>query len=149
MTETALLVRDSADVALRELSALNDIGVDVSLDDFGTGYSSLRYLRSFPFAKIKIDMSFVADIGRNAESTSIVAAVIGLARELGMKTTAEGVETEDQYRWLLERGCTEGQGFLFSRPRQKEDLPALLERGIDGQRRRAASPARARRQAIS
>ena len=94
-------------------------------------------------------MSFVADIGRNAESTSIVAAVIGLARELGMKTTAEGVETEDQYRWLLEHGCTEGQGFLFSRPRKKDDLPALLERGIDGPRRRAAAPARARRRAVS
>jgi predicted signal transduction protein with EAL and GGDEF domain len=128
VTETALLVRDSADVALRELRALNEIGVDISLDDFGTGYSSLRYLRSFPFAKIKIDMSFVADIGRNAESTAIVAAVIGLARELGIMTTAEGVETEDQCRWLAERGCTEGQGFLFSRPLPKDAIPALIER---------------------
>ena len=126
MTETALLDRDSTSVALHELRALNELGVDISLDDSGTGYSSLRYLRSFPFAKIKIDMSFVADIGRNADSTAIVAAVIGLASDLGIKTTAEGVETEDQCRWLTERGCTEGQGFLFSRPLAKDAIPALL-----------------------
>ena len=149
VTETALLVRDSADVALGELRALNEIGVDVSLDDFRTRYSSLRPLRSFPFAKIKVDMSFVADIGRNAESMSIVAAVIGLARELGIKSTAEGIETAEQYRWLVERGCIEGQGFLFSRPRRKEDIPALLERGLDGQRPGADSPAAARWRAVS
>jgi diguanylate cyclase (GGDEF)-like protein len=143
VTETALLVCDPADVALRELHALKEIGVDISLDDFGTGYSSLRYLRSFPFAKIKIDMSFVADIGRNAESTAIVAAVIALARELGMKTTAEGVETEEQCRWLTERGCSEGQGFLFSRPLPQEVVPELLERDFGAfpwqTRRRGAS----------
>jgi diguanylate cyclase (GGDEF)-like protein len=126
VTETALLDRDSTDVALRELLALNALGVDISLDDFGTGYSSLRYLRSFPFAKIKIDMSFVAEIGRNTDSTAIVAAVIGLASELGMRTTAEGVETEEQCHWLTERGCNEGQGFLFSRPLAKDAIPALL-----------------------
>jgi EAL domain-containing protein (putative c-di-GMP-specific phosphodiesterase class I) len=143
VTETALLVRDSADVALRELHALKEIGVDISLDDFGTGYSSLRYLRSFPFAKIKIDMSFVTDIGRNADSTAIVAAVIGLARELGIKTTAEGVETEEQCRWLTERGCTEGQGFLFSQPVAQPAIPALLEQEFgasqDRSRRRGSS----------
>jgi len=126
ITESALLVPDYAEIALRELHALREAGVHISLDDFGTGYSSLRHLRSFPFTKIKIDMSFVTDIGRNLESTAIVQAVIGLAKELGIKTTAEGIETEAQWRWLVQRGCTEGQGFFFSRSMPKAEVPALL-----------------------
>ena len=86
------------------------------MDDFGTGYSSLSYLRSFPFDKIKIDQSFVQDLSKRGDSLAIVKAVIGLGQSLGMTTTAEGVETEDQLDLVREQGCSEVQGFLFSPP---------------------------------
>jgi EAL domain-containing protein (putative c-di-GMP-specific phosphodiesterase class I) len=90
--------------------------VRIAMDDFGTGYSSLTYLQCFPFDKIKIDRSFVKDITDNAGSLNIVRAVAGLANGLGMKTTAEGVETKEQLDTITSEGCTEVQGFLFSRP---------------------------------
>jgi EAL domain-containing protein (putative c-di-GMP-specific phosphodiesterase class I) len=124
VTETALLDRDSATrLALGELRA---IGVSVALDDFGTGYSSLRYLQAFAFDRLKIDMSFVRDIEDKHDSTSIVRAVLRLARDLGVMTTAEGVETERQRDWLKAEGCTEAQGYLFARPLLAEDLTDLL-----------------------
>jgi EAL domain-containing protein (putative c-di-GMP-specific phosphodiesterase class I) len=85
------------------------------MDDFGTGYSSLSYLRSFPFDKIKIDQSFVRGLGKREDSLAIIRAVIGLGRNLGMTTTAEGVETGDQLNALRDERCDEVQGFLFSR----------------------------------
>lgn len=103
------------------------MGICVALDDFGTGYSSLSYLRSFPFNKIKIDQSFVRDLGTNKESMSIVRAVIGLGQSLGMRTTAEGVETQEQLDMLRKKGCNEVQGYFFSRPRPVCDLPGLIE----------------------
>jgi len=125
VTESALLSRDLATrTALHEL---HDYGVRLSLDDFGTGYSSLQSLRSFPFDRIKIDMSFVRDIGMDADSTAIIRAVIRLARELGIRTTAEGIETASQLEWLARNGCTEGQGYWFSKPISGEDFLALLE----------------------
>jgi EAL domain-containing protein (putative c-di-GMP-specific phosphodiesterase class I) len=84
------------------------------MDDFGTGYSSLSYLRSLPFDKIKIDQSFVRGLGECEDSLAIVRAVIGLGRNLGMTTTAEGVETGDQLNVLRDERCDEVQGFLFS-----------------------------------
>jgi EAL domain-containing protein (putative c-di-GMP-specific phosphodiesterase class I) len=84
------------------------------MDDFGTGYSSLSYLRSLPFDKIKIDQSFVRGLGECKDSLAIVSAVIGLGRNLGMTTTAEGVETGDQLNVLRDERCDEVQGFLFS-----------------------------------
>ncbi|MBO9661474.1 EAL domain-containing protein [Dokdonella sp.] len=126
VTESALLARDVATrTALHEL---HDYGVRLSLDDFGTGYSSLQLLRLFPFDRIKIDMSFVRDIGMDADSMAIVDAVIGLAGELGLRVAAEGVETESQFDWLLRHRCTEGQGYWFSEPLDGEELQALLER---------------------
>src|SRR6202044_3957338 len=104
------------DAVLSILHALKKLGVRISMDDFGTGYSSLSYLRSFPFDKIKIDQSFIRDLPERPESIAIVRAIVSLGRSLGMVTTAEGVETEDQLAQLRLEGCTEVQGFLFSRP---------------------------------
>jgi len=96
------------------------------MDDFGTGYSSLSYLRSFPFDKIKIDRSFVHDIGANTDSQAIVRAIVSLGASLGIKITAEGVETEDDLAYLKKEGCTEGQGYLFSKARPHREVLALL-----------------------
>ena len=112
ITETALL--QDSDAVLEKLHQLKSYGVQISMDDFGTGYSSLSYLRSFPFDKIKIDQSFVRGLGKREDSLAIVRAVISLGRNLGMTTTAEGVETNDQLGILRAERCDEVQGFLFS-----------------------------------
>ncbi|WP_300619888.1 EAL domain-containing protein [Dokdonella sp.] len=126
VTESALLARDAATrLALHDL---HDHGVRLSLDDFGTGYSSLQLLRMFPFDRIKIDMSFVRDIGLDADSMAIVDAVIRLAGELGLRSAAEGVETASQFEWLLRHECSEGQGHWFSPPLSDAELRRLLER---------------------
>ena len=96
------------------------------MDDFGTGYSSLGYLRSCPFHKIKIDRSFVRDLGESDDSLAIVRAVAGLGTSLRMTTTAEGVETEDQQRFLTALGCDEVQGYLYSAPVPIESVPELI-----------------------
>jgi len=102
-------------------------GVRIALDDFGTGFSSLGYLRNLPFDKIKIDGTFVQDMGTEMHSAAIVHAVIGLAASLGVATTAEGVETIEQFLPLRAQGCTEVQGFLFSRPLPAEAIGAFLQ----------------------
>jgi EAL domain-containing protein (putative c-di-GMP-specific phosphodiesterase class I) len=96
------------------------------MDDFGTGYSSLGYLHKFPFDKIKIDGSFVRDAADRADCAAIIRAVAGLGESLGIPTTAEGVETEEQLRHVFTEGCTEVQGYLFSHPRPPEELPGLI-----------------------
>jgi EAL domain-containing protein (putative c-di-GMP-specific phosphodiesterase class I) len=126
ITESVLL-RETAGT-LAALHQLRAMGIRVALDDFGTGYSSLSYLRSFPFDKIKIDQSFVRDLVTNKESMSIVLAVSGLGHSLNIRTTAEGVETFDQLNILREHGCTEAQGYLFSRATPASELPMLIER---------------------
>ena len=112
ITEMALLQDNEA--VLEKLHQLKGYGVQISMDDFGTGYSSLSYLRSFPFDKIKIDQSFVRGLGKREDSLAIVRAAIGLGRNLGMTTIAEGVETDVQLRVLRAERCDEVQGFLFS-----------------------------------
>ena len=124
ITESVLLQEN--DRTRAALHALRELGVGISLDDFGTGYSSLGYIRSFPFDRIKIDRSFVAEMSESTESGAIVRAVIGLGKTLGIATVAEGVETRDQLRHLDVEGCTEAQGFFFSRPRPSDEVPALL-----------------------
>ncbi len=114
MTESVLL--ENSDENLGTLEKLRELGVAVVLDDFGTGYSSLSYLRRFRFDKIKIDRSFIADVPADASAAAIVAAVVGLATRLGIPTTAEGVETQQQHHHLVQLGCREFQGYLFSRP---------------------------------
>ncbi|KRQ93427.1 EAL domain-containing protein [Bradyrhizobium valentinum] len=114
ITETVLLHNKEATLAL--LHQLRALGIRIAMDDFGTGYSSLTYLQSFPFDKIKIDRSFVKNITENSSSLNIVRAVAALANGMGMTATAEGVETAEQLHSIASEGCTEMQGFLFSRP---------------------------------
>ncbi|WP_445219429.1 putative bifunctional diguanylate cyclase/phosphodiesterase [Bradyrhizobium sp. Pa8] len=132
ITET-LLLEKSAHV-LATLHALRALGVRISMDDFGTGYSSLSYLRSFPFDKIKIDQSFVRDLGANREAQAIIRSIVSLGKGLGVTITAEGVETEAELSCLRAEGCDEGQGFLFSKARPNAEIISLLaaQRGIDG-----------------
>jgi EAL domain-containing protein (putative c-di-GMP-specific phosphodiesterase class I) len=104
---------------------LRSLGIRIAMDDFGTGYSSLTYLQSFPFDKIKIDRSFVKDITDNTGSLNIVRAVAALANGMGMTTTAEGVETREQLDRIVSEGCTEMQGFLFSRPLPAPEIERL------------------------
>jgi diguanylate cyclase (GGDEF)-like protein len=114
ITESVLL--DGAAESLAVLHQLKATGVAIVLDDFGTGYSSLSYLRMFPFDKIKIDKSFVAEFSSRADCAAIVCAVTGLGRSLQLETTGEGVETAEQFELLRAAGCTQVQGFLFDRP---------------------------------
>ncbi len=114
ITEGALL--QNSDDTLDTLYQLRALGVRIAMDDFGTGYSSLGYLQSFPFDKIKIDRSFIKDVSDGVGSLNIVRAVAAMARGMGMKTTAEGVETAEQLEIVRAEGCTEMQGFLFSKP---------------------------------
>jgi diguanylate cyclase (GGDEF)-like protein len=126
ITETVLLQDDRA--VLDTLHQMRDLGVRICMDDFGTGYSSLSYLRSFPFDKIKIDRSFVSELGKENDCVAIIRAVTRLGASLGMITTAEGVETEQQLEILRTEGCVQAQGFLFSKPKPLSEIPELLER---------------------
>jgi diguanylate cyclase (GGDEF)-like protein len=120
ITETVLLQNTFATLA--RLHELRKLGAQIALDDFGTGYSSLSYLRSFPFDKIKIDQSFIQDMSNGAEPLAIVNAVAGLAKCLNMISTAEGVETQQQMDTVQSIGCTEMQGYLFSRARPANEI---------------------------
>ncbi|MGO9361510.1 MAG: putative bifunctional diguanylate cyclase/phosphodiesterase [Xanthobacteraceae bacterium] len=124
ITETVLL--DKSDEVIATLHALRALGVRICMDDFGTGYSSLSYLRSFPFDKIKIDRSFVHDLGANRDAQAIVRAIVSLGKGLGVTITAEGVETEAELICLRDEGCHEGQGFLFSKARPHDEIVQLL-----------------------
>jgi EAL domain-containing protein (putative c-di-GMP-specific phosphodiesterase class I) len=126
ITESILLERCKHNV--RILDQLHELGVRIALDDFGTGYSSIGYLRSFNFDKLKIDQSFVRDLLSDEKSLAIVRAIVGLGASFGIATTAEGVETEDQKRCLNQEGCTEVQGFLYSKPLPPNEIPLLLGR---------------------
>ena len=122
------MLLQNSETTLAVLHELRGFGVRISLDDFGTGYSSLSYLRSFPFDKIKIDRSFVTDLATRDNSMAIVRAVTGLGKSLGIVTTAEGVETEAQFDLLRREGCTQAQGYLFSKPRPAAEVAAMLSR---------------------
>ena len=124
ITETVLL-RDTEGV-LSILRRLKALGPSVSMDDFGTGYSSLNYLRAFPFDKIKIDRSFIADLATSQDCRTIVRAIVKLGASLGIATTGEGVETAEQFDLLRADGCTEAQGYLFSPPCPAPEARALL-----------------------
>ena len=129
ITESVLLEQSERNIAT--LNQLRELGVRISMDDFGTGYSSIGYLRSFPFDKIKIDQSFVRDLLVDEGSLAIVRAIAGLGVSFGMTTTAEGVETVEQMRRLDLEGCTEVQGYLFSKPVPANEVVGLLERLAD------------------
>jgi EAL domain-containing protein (putative c-di-GMP-specific phosphodiesterase class I) len=126
ITEGVML--DNHSRALAILRRIKDLGVRIAMDDFGTGYSSLTYLQSFPFDKIKIDRSFVCNLGRTPQSSAIVRAVIGLGRDLNLPVIAEGVETEDQRTFLAQERCAEIQGYLIGHPRPIADYAGLVGR---------------------
>ena len=125
----SLLLHDT-DANLATLHRLKAEGIRISMDDFGTGYSSLGNLRSFPFDKIKVDQSFVKDLDRNPDSASIVRAVLSLGRSLGIGAIAEGVETREQLSRLRAEGCTEIQGFYYSKPQPADMVTAMLRDGL-------------------
>ena len=122
----SLLVEDT-DRALVTLARLRELGVRLSLDDFGTGYSCLSYLARLKFDKIKIDRSFVIDMHRSAELRKIAKTIVRLGANLEMTVVAEGIELDEQWQLLCELGCTEGQGYLFSRPLTADEWSATLE----------------------
>ena len=108
------------------------MGGHLSIDDFGTGYSRLSYLKRFPVDVLKIDQSFVRDIGHDASSSAMVAAMISLSHDLGLRVIAEGVETRDQLDYLLARGCDEVQGYYFSRPLGGREFEKLVRERREG-----------------
>ncbi|WP_294641302.1 bifunctional diguanylate cyclase/phosphodiesterase, partial [uncultured Aureimonas sp.] len=135
ITESVLM--SDSEQNMRTLHALRQAGIRIALDDFGTGFSSLSYLRRFPFDKLKLDRSFVGDIGRSAEAEAIIRAAGEMGRALRMTTTAEGVETPEQLDWLRRNGWAQAQGYLIGRPLERADVPARLP-GLED--RPAASP---------
>ncbi len=120
----SVLVQD-AEAAMACLHRLRTLGVRIALDDFGTGYSSLSYLRSFSFDKIKIDRSFIKEIA-DPDVATIVRAIVSIGEQLGISTTAEGVETSDQFDRVRQEGCTEVQGFLYSKPLTAPDAATFI-----------------------
>ncbi len=126
ITETALV--DNIGVAQVVIDQLREAGVRIALDDFGTGYSTLSQLLSFHLDKIKIDRSFVSRLNKSEDGQVIIRAILGLAKGFGLTTTAEGVEDAGQLAYLKANGCTEGQGYLFSKAVPAADIPALLNR---------------------
>ena len=132
ITESLLMQPEtSVDTVVAELSAL---GVGLCLDDFGTGYASLTYLQRFPASGLKIDRSFVQEVGVSDKSAVLVGGVAGMARELGMRVVAEGIETREQAERLRGLGCGYGQGYLFARPLDAAEAGAFLAgaRGVPG-----------------
>ena len=127
LTET-ILMRDAKSTNSM-LHVLADLGVKLAVDDFGTGYSSLSYLRQFPIDTLKIDQSFVNRMTSNPDDATIVSAVISMGKSLKQRVIAEGVETPDQYTFLLAQHCDEGQGYYFCRPVVAEALATLLQTG--------------------
>jgi len=128
VTETGLMEDIAA--ATHNLHSLRRSGALIAIDDFGTGYSSLSYLKSLPLDKIKIDKSFVQDMADDHGDTTIVRAIIQLGKSLGMLVIAEGVETAEQERYLIDEGCNEGQGYYYSKPLPAADLTALLQQSL-------------------
>jgi diguanylate cyclase (GGDEF)-like protein len=139
ITETSIMHSTAHTIgALHELTAL---GVRISVDDFGTGYSSLAYLHRFPVHKLKIDQSFVRDIGADRADAALVGTMVALSKQLKLASVAEGVETEEQLRFLTEAGCDSCQGYLFSPPRPPAEISLLLGKPVPPSS--AASPSAA------
>ena len=116
-----MLIDDIKDT-VQKMQALKDLGVSIAIDDFGTGYSSLAYLKQLPLDVLKIDQSFVRDIMVDQSDAVIVETIIDMSHHLGFATIAEGVETEDQYDFLSDKGCKMFQGYYFSKPLKAEDF---------------------------
>jgi len=128
---TESVIMQDPEATVLKLNALKELGIKLAVDDFGTGYSSLAYLKRFPIDVLKIDRAFVSGLANGGHDQAIVATVIGLARALGLRTTAEGIEERSQWDRLQQLGCEQGQGFIFSRPVRSEAVPDLLIRNTD------------------
>jgi len=126
LTESALV--NNPEAAIRILEKLRNLGVSIAIDDFGTGYSSLSYLKTFPINILKIDRSFVRDLAHDSGDRAIARSIVDLAKNLGMETVAEGVETDEQSRILREIGCCYLQGYLYARPMPADQIPAAVNR---------------------
>jgi diguanylate cyclase (GGDEF)-like protein len=138
---TESMVMSDPEIAIGMLHQIKALGIAISMDDFGTGYSSLAYLRRFPLTELKIDKSFVDGLGRDPESTAIVAAVMGMAHAMDLSVVAEGVETSAQVDALRALGCDEAQGYYYARPQAADRIDALLSQPrLDGDRARAPRP---------
>ena len=124
ITESAIV--KSMNTAIHVLTQLRELGIKISLDDFGTGYSSLSYLKTLPVDKIKIDRSFIIDIGKNKKTEAVISGIIMLAKIMNLDVIAEGVETAEQADFLILKGCSDIQGFLYSRPLPEEQFTMLL-----------------------
>ena len=127
LTES-ILMKDTR-TSRQMLQRLKSMGLKIALDDFGTGYSSLSYLQRFPIDTLKIDRSFLKDITKNPQSGAIVSAIISMSHSLNLEVVAEGVETEEQAKFLIEHNCDSIQGFYFSRPLPAKVISGLLHRG--------------------
>jgi EAL domain-containing protein (putative c-di-GMP-specific phosphodiesterase class I) len=123
------MLLQSVDETIACMNALNRIGIQFSLDDFGTGYSSLQYLKRLPLDQIKIDQSFVRDIATDSSDQAIVRTIIAMAKSLELDVIAEGVETQEQRKLLLHKGCQQFQGYLFGRPVPVEQFDKTLAAG--------------------
>ena len=131
LTESLLL--DKVDEVVFKMRTLRLLGVRFSLDDFGTGYASLSYLKKFPFEQLKVDRSFVRDILTDPDDAAIIRAIIAMGRSLRLSVVAEGVESQEQYAYLVEHGCTLFQGYMFGRPQALAKFEAALDGGSDAQ----------------
>jgi diguanylate cyclase (GGDEF)-like protein/PAS domain S-box-containing protein len=129
---TESVVMEDAESTSATLLKLKQLGIELAIDDFGTGYSSLSYLNRFPVDAVKIDRSFVTEIGTSSRDSTIIRAIVALAKSLQLSVTAEGIESEEQLRQLRELGCNRGQGYLLAKPRPPEAIPELLAARFEG-----------------
>ncbi len=140
---TESIVMHDMEETIRTLQTLASMGIRLSIDDFGTGYSSLSYLRRMPIHELKIDRSFVMNVPEDANSAAIVNTILSMAKSLNLEVVAEGVETEDQLRFLADRNCRKIQGYYFSKPLTREEFPLSLKKWNSAARGSASAPSAA------
>ena len=124
ITETVVV--QNMQMAIDTLNQLRDAGFSIAIDDFGVGYSTFSYLKNFPVNEVKIDKSFISDIDDGATNAAIISAIIAMAHSLGLTVVAEGIETEDELRFLQDMQCDQVQGYLISKPLPAEEINKLL-----------------------